>query len=295
MKSTSGVNQHKFTMGNIFNGSVKNNFYIGVVVSNTDEFDANRIKVRILGVDKDQENEDLPFCFPLMVKFISFVPKVNEHVLVFIPKEDNKQENRFWFGPIIPQYQDISGDNPKIGSYSGLDGAVLDYDVSLNKNPNSRGVIPNKEDISFLGRDNTDIIHKNNELLLRGGKHLSDDINLFNENIAYIQLKNDLETNETTINLVGNKINILTHNGVNNYNLSDRENLITESEQEKISETAKPVVFGDELIEFIKLLKVYVISHTHPYHGMGTVITDLEKKIKDFDLDKMLSKNFKIN
>ncbi len=295
MKSTSGINQHKFTMGNIFNGTVKNNFYIGVVVSNEDEFDANRIKVRILGLDKDQSNNDLPYCFPLMVKFISFVPKVNEHVLVFIPKEDNKQENRFWFGPIIPQFQDISGDNIKVGSTAGLDGSAMNYDISLSKNPNSKGILPNKEDVSMLGRNNTDIIHKDNELVLRGGKHLAEDITLFNDNISYVQIKNNPEKNETTINLVGNKINLLSHNGVNNYNLSDRDDLINEQTQESIDKTAKPTVFGDELVEFIKLMKQYVISHTHPYHGMTPVITDLEKKIKDFDLDRLLSKNIKIN
>jgi len=45
-------------------------FYYGKVVSNIDELGANRIKVRISGVDDVLSNNDLSFSFPMVQKYV---------------------------------------------------------------------------------------------------------------------------------------------------------------------------------------------------------------------------------
>ena len=59
-------------------------WYYGQVVSNDDPFNADRIRVRIEGVDNDvsftdelnnPESGGLPWCQPLMPKFINVIPK----------------------------------------------------------------------------------------------------------------------------------------------------------------------------------------------------------------------------
>ena len=58
-------------------------WYYGIVVSNNDPYNAGRIKVRIEGIDNDivesntlnnYNNGGLPWCQPLMPKFINVIP-----------------------------------------------------------------------------------------------------------------------------------------------------------------------------------------------------------------------------
>ena len=57
----------------------------------------------------------------------------------------------------------------------------------------------------------------------------------------------------SVINIVGNKINLLSHNGSHTFELTNPEKLITEEEQEKINSSAHPIAYGDTLVEFLEL------------------------------------------
>ena len=48
----------------------------GIVVSNNDEYDGFRIKVRIYGEDDERSDGELPLAFPLLPKMMHILPKV---------------------------------------------------------------------------------------------------------------------------------------------------------------------------------------------------------------------------
>lgn len=105
--------------------------------------------------------------------------------------------------------------------------------------------------------------------------------------------KNDVTT--SVINVVANKINLISHDGAHSFNLTDPEGLITDDEQEKINNEAHPLVYGDTLVEFLNLIKKYVISHVHPYNGLPPDPSKTTTDVMGFDLNKILNKNINSN
>ena len=162
--------------------------------------------------------------------------------------------------------------------------------------------------------DNTDIILRKNELLLRAGKYdastVKGEIPKFNKiNPSYIQVKHDVILKKATenteeergaaINIVSNKINLLTHkNGSPRFTLNDQTTQISEDELERIVNTAHPLVFGDTLIDYLKLLRNAFLNHVHAYPGMKpqdqSGLNDIDTYL-EFPIDSILSKNIKIN
>jgi len=76
-------------------------FYFGKVVNNDDNFDGNRVKVRIKGIDDAVLDGDLKFCFPMIPRHLNIVPNIGETVVIIVPHTSNPFENRMYFGPII--------------------------------------------------------------------------------------------------------------------------------------------------------------------------------------------------
>lgn len=105
--------------------------------------------------------------------------------------------------------------------------------------------------------------------------------------------KNDVTT--SVINVVANKINLISHDGAHSFNLTDPEGLITDDEQEKINNEAHPLVYGDTLVEFLELVKRYVISHVHPYNGLPADPSKSTTDVMGYDLNKILNKNINSN
>lgn len=104
------------------------------------------------------------------------------------------------------------------------------------------------------------------------------------------------ETEKTSvINVVADKINLLSHKGDKIFNITDPKNLITDDEQEIINDTAHPLVYGDKLIEFLELVKKYVLSHVHPYHGLPSDPSTITTNVVNFPLDTILNKNINSN
>lgn len=193
---------------------------------------------------------------------------------------------------------------------------------------------------SIDGRDNCDIVFKSSEVLLRAGKFngKSDDMTLNQTNPAYIQIKHGfiqakqngapvLSTKAgcsafggcggstaisgdkiSATNIVANKINLLTYGPDADplFNLTRRDNqnsktpYIDDAELNKILETAHPLVFGDVLMEYLKLLETAFLNHNHNHLGLSTPIQKnpvIECFVRDAPKlrEKMLSKNIKIN
>ena len=99
----------------------------------------------------------------------------------------------------------------------------------------------------------------------------------------------------SAINIVADRINLLSHDSTTPFTLNDRKELITEKELLKILETAHPLIYGDELVNFLKQLIEVIRTHTHPFSMDPPCFTTPQTKVLDTDLDAMLSQSIKCN
>ncbi len=239
-------------------------------------------------------------CAPLLPRHLYVLPKLEQGVLVISANHKKTTSTEqlhkgYWVGPLISRLSKI--DNEDSEASKALIDQLNDpnFNGFVENTKNSKGLYPNDGDISLLGRGSGDLILKEKETVIRISK-FKDEKNLeFNNNsIGYLQLK-DNEDNSSTINVVANKINLISHNGVRNYDLTNREELITEESQKEINETAQSIVYGENLVQFLSLVKQYVQSHVHPYHGMPSVYENSQIKLLGFKLESILNKNIKTN
>jgi hypothetical protein len=282
----------------------------GKVVSVDDPTDSGNIKVRIDGVDSpNTSTADLPNTFPLIPKHLNVTPRTGE--LVFIIKSKvisgGEYEQRYYIGPIISQPQFLDNDQT-LNSKSALPTGAIALDAAPSVNPEAKGIYPTGDEIALQGRDNADILFKKGEVLVRAGKFVTDQPLQFNNvNPGYIQIKSNVvitpanedtkqvEVRGTVTNIVADKINLLSHKGNPSFPLAGQGDYISDEVQQEIFNKTQPVVFGGELVTFIKLVQEYIKTHTHNYHGMPSVQTELEDKIIKFQTDNLLSKNIRIN
>lgn len=348
-----GATDNKYSSGreNIFNiGNKINNIVVGEVVAidklplsndNTkrkkdQRFNADKhiIRVKIPGKSYDggTKFEDLPNCLPLLPKHLNFIPKLNEQVIVIIPNEkEAKGADRYYIGPSISTESKFDGDfvdgTATANRIDGITDPAEDIDLVLP----AKGIYENPKHVVIHGRDNTDIIQRDGEILIRAGKFVQKNKKQFNkQNPGYFQIKynqtfseqnlngfglgdgdlnNTSEKNVTVTNIVSDKINLLTHNRDNTYDLTyvdpqstGAAQYISDDEMSKILNEAHPLVFGDTLIEYLLLLKNALINHIHqinkpPSQSKGSEKGTMYDFIRQAEtLEKaMLSKNIRIN
>jgi len=302
----------------------------GKVMSIDDPNDAGRIKVRVMGVDNNETDSDTAYAFPMLPKHINVVPNLKEAVLLFSFTNENNKIDRMYLGPIIPQPQFLEDAQYDIHAWDGFSFGRNDLGPAPTNRKKIRGGYPKKEDIALQGRKNTDLILKKEEVLLRAGKFVfkgdlanntrSDDefderlgYKFNNRTQGYLQIKynaqiNVPENNNATpeygsvTNIVSNKINLLTHKEGNpRFNLTNQDNLISDEEMQKILSEAHPLVFGDKLVEFLKLVKNAISNHTHKYPGItphsegSSATAKVMQDMNEYDLEQILSKNIRIN
>lgn len=272
---------------------LNNLFKFGTVVSVDDNSDGGRIKVHVRGEDPvNYEIDNIPYAFPLLPKTIHVNPKVGEFVFVFTQSGDYT-DDRYWMGPIISQTDKMAYDS--ITALSFLNAGNVNPTVAPSTIPENKGVSMDKDDIGFYGRGNADIMLKPSEVRIRAGK--SHDLKHYNrENLSYIQVKHNNIKKEGAINIVSDNINLLSHKSINKYHLTDPDKLITDGEYKHIIETAHQLPYGDILIELLEILIKAFSSHVHAYHGLPPDINQNEiVKLLQFDMEKILSKNIRIN
>jgi hypothetical protein len=302
----------------------------GKVVSIDDYNDAGRIKVRVLGVDNNKVDSEAFDAFPMLPKHINIVPKLKEGVLIFTFKSGNNKVDRMYLGPIIPQPQFLNKADFDLEAWNAFSFGIQDLGPAPTERKKIRGGYPKKDDIAIQGRKNTDLILKENEVLLRAGKFVfkgdpannSASPDEFDDKLGYkfnsrtqgyIQIKYNAQTNipknsneskefGTITNIVSNKINLLTHKGGSpNFTLANQENLISDEEMQNIISTAHPLVFGDKLLEFLKLMKIAISNHSHKYPGLSphsegqSESAKAMQQMNEYDLEQILSKNIRIN
>lgn len=288
---------------------------IGQVISVDDEYHGSRIKVRI-DQDSKEDETDIAYAFPLLPKTLHTIPKVGEAVLIFLSKLSNKDSIRYYIGPLISQPQYFYNEQyfgGKGTSNSLLKGSLTKPLTSIDKDSATHGSFPKESDIALVGRKSEDIILKDGEIDIRcgirgQGEKLGDDDFLKGDVIfnthspSYLQLKykrglckGNKQVADSVINLVADKINLISHKDVNHFNLTDNEELIKSDELDDIMQKLHQVPYGDLLIKFLDKMRIALINHTHAYLGLPTVFDVNVFDVANTNLEEILSENVRIS
>jgi len=250
---------------------------------------------------------------------LNIVPKEREVVLVITFGEDEKHSDRFYIGPIISSLDKLNFDSTDGTAMSNLAVGLTSPGVNLDRLPEADGIYDDPQNLIIEGRNNTDIIQRDNEILIRSGKFVINNPLVFNkENPSFIQINSNMSyeddngrvrNNVSVTNIVSDKINLLTYKeGSPEFNnltkVVDRKpTYIDNKELQNILNEAHPLVFGDTLVSYLQLFKAALVNHVH--NGNGNKPTDrtdtptraLEEFLNQAEqLEKdMLSKNIRIN
>lgn len=271
------------------------------VIDIDDPYDAGRIRVRIPYVDKDTElskqllpvkDGGLPWCEPLLPKYINVVPQVGQLVKIIVFDTKDKKIRRQYVGPIITQQNpnsfldpkyDITKTQVEFSAYAGKWSANPGVGIEDWK------IYPDKNDIAFLGKKNTDIILRNNsffdEIQIRAGKINPNTLNnppllsLNTTNPGYITVNFteasglqqegisnqykflNLQKDRSHVNIVADHINFISHLTGDQPKILQGKNITQQIDVE--NSKLHPVVYGDVLWEFMSLMRNYVESHIH--------------------------------
>lgn len=284
---------------------------IAQVESIDDESDGLRIKAR-LSQDDNTPLENLPYAFPLLPKTFQSVPKVGEAVLIITAKVNNNFSNRYYIGPIIsqPQHQEYDAYNYGRGSaISLLQGKAIEPLPKISNYDETNGSFPDTNDIAIVGRKGEDVILKDNEIDLRCGIRLKDETDnvlgnvIFNKyNPAYLQLKykrsigySSGQEADSIINLVADKINLISHKDINSFNLTDNKELIKEKDMDAIMSKLHEVPYGDILVSILNIIREAIINHVHPYPGLIPCKDQYIKNLENNNFNDVLSQEVRIS
>ena len=277
------------------NTKVTRTIYYGEVISIDDDTDGGRIKVRIQGLDTRLTNDNLPWSYPLIPKFFHIYPQIGEMVRVFIEDIKYPERSRFWIGSVISQPQKIGFDSTYTALSTTNMGVAMPEPAPV-KYPESEGVFPLKTDIAIIGKINTDVILRINEVHIRAGKHENNNILKLNtKNPAEITLAFEKQTNGDTFQsntvITSDKIALISHIGIPRFKSSGLET----KDRERIFAEGHPIARGDVIAQIFDVFRSAIISHIHGYSNIEAdktaIINDLEK----LDFTSIFNKNIVIN
>lgn len=278
------------------------------VISVDDDTDADRIKVRLSPEDNSKTIDDIDYAFPLLPKMLHIKPKVGEAVLVLLAITNDGNSQRYYIGPIISQDHRLFNDPYLNGADAFLRGSLRKFDVAPSTNPENNGLLPKDNDVCVRGRKNSDLQITDNDIRIKSGVKLvhEDDKNQmsFNEkNPGYIKIKyhlNPLDGNtHSTTSIVSDKIFLLSNSSPNYFKTTDREDLITDEELNKVMEKAYRLPYGELLIDFLNTFVKAFLEHTHDFSmlppNQAHTSTLITKKASMLDQEQMLTNTVRIN
>ncbi len=286
--------------------------YTGRVISVNDPMVAERILTRI-----DAQGAEDKYAFPLMPKLFKVKPKVGESVLIFTAIADDPNSQRYYLGPIIPQYNFLKKAEYTISS-AALEGGFGEQ-KSINDIPETKGSFADDDDVAIYGRGKSDIILGENDVIIRCGARVTDDLPehgepldkpiAFNEqNPSYIKFSYSDgtiygEEKNSSINIIADDINIISNNSVDkngrsfDKEIKDKDNRMLSPETiASLKDRLHEVPYGDVLIEYLDIMRLAFATHVHPYAGTPPIEGTPEiQKMNNFDTKGILSKHIKIS
>lgn len=265
-------------------GEFSKNNYIALVTDNNDPNDLGRIKVKIPTVDIEPQ-----WAFPILPKYLHMIPQVDEAVLITIPNPDKPNIERYYYPSIISNLPKIKKDDwfKNIKNKQAFQIVPESNDTKLS--PETENLFPSKNDIGIIGRNNTDIILKDEQIIFRVGKHLTDTVlTPNNKNPASLSLNYNLEKsyiiNEADI------VYLLSHEGANRVDkYYDKSNI------ESLYNKTKPTLYGDETYNLLVLIIDAVIEHEHPFAGIKPLSNGAIEKLKQFKKELILNQKVRTN
>jgi hypothetical protein len=307
---TNEKNFQKGSFGTNVPLTINRNIYIAKVISVEDEYNVGRIQVYIDGLD--QSNNNLPYAYPLISRIVHVMPQVGELVLVFFAdskkeKENQKFQNRFWVGPIITNYENIGYDsqdglnsNTNILTYTNLSDPL--QTKSKNKKNTEKDIFPiddkanNLNDVTIVGKNNTEITQSNDKIKLTTGKHKKNkptEINTQNPVYSILELVDDKKSYSLT---AGDEIYLVSHKGRFKF-----KKKLTKDDLNDLKENAQSMLYGELTIQYLKVLTEVFLNHIHQHPGVPPTygatspfkIEDLRKELQN--IEQLLAKNIKIN
>ena len=278
------------------------------VISISDDTDADRIKVRLSPEDNNKSDTELDFAFPILPKKLHIKPKVGEAVLVLLATMNDGNSQRYYIGPVISQDHKLNFDPYFCGADSFLRGAYKKFDVAPRMNPDQQGILPKDDDIVIRGRKNADIQITDNDVIIKSGVKVVNESNNYEmsfntKNPSYIKTRYHTEPlidgSKSTSTIVGDKIVLLSNTSPNYFNLTDRNDLITDKELNNVIDSAYKLPYGEKLVEFLKTFVKAFNNHTHNYPMLPPNPFHLEelnaKSTEMLDNEKILSNTVRIN
>ena len=278
------------------------------VISISDDTDADRIKVRLSPEDNNKSDTELDFAFPILPKMLHIKPKVGEAVLVLLATMNDGNSQRYYIGPVISQDHKLNFDPYFCGADSFLRGAYKKFDVAPRMNPDQQGILPKDDDIVIRGRKNADIQITDNDVIIKSGVKVVNESNNYEmsfntKNPSYIKTRYHTEPlidgSKSTSTIVGDKIVLLSNTSSNYFNLTDRNDLITDKELNNVIDSAYKLPYGEKLVEFLKTFVKAFNNHTHNYPMLPPNPFHLEelnaKSTEMLDNEKILSNTVRIN
>lgn len=273
-----------------------------------DDSDAQRIKVRLAPEDNSKKIEDIPYAFPLLPKMIHIKPKVGEAVLILLTISNDNNSQRYYIGPVISQEQHMFKSNFFGMADTFLRGAFKPLSKALSLEPESKGVMPNDDDVVIRGRKHGEIQITDDDVRIKAGVKLCKDNNPYDitfntKNPSYGKFKYHTKalTNNTksTATMVADKICLLSHSSPVNFKLTDRQDLITDKELDNVIKSAYKLPYGEKLVEFLQTFVEAFVNHTHYFamkQPVETYLTELRsQKAEMLDKKLMLSDTVRIN
>lgn len=301
---------------------------LGQVESTFDDSFGLRIKARI-EEDGNLNTAELPDAFPLLPKMFQVIPKVGEGVLIFTTKTGNKKSQRYYIGPVISQPQYYNNCEYQYGrgpAMSLLSGATIGPLENINNYEETKGAFPNAypskrdDDVAMVGRTSQDVIFRHNgdkatdEVDIRCGIREQSPLSkedkssmigniIFNSiDPAYIQLKygkglmhgNEKDGN-SVINLVADKINIISNKDDNAFKLTDSDELIPKEELTEVMDKLHQLPHGDTLLKFLNLFKTAFLTHSHNYAQLPPTYAGNVRSMDEYPMQDILSKHVRIS
>jgi len=311
---TYGKNFQKSSFGTNVPLTINKNIYVAKVIDVKDDKNVGRIKVYIDGLD--HSNINLPYAYPLMSRIIHVMPQVGELVLVFFAdakkeKENQKYQNRFWIGPIITNYehvnfdsQDVLNSATNILTYTNLSDPL--QTKSKNKKNTERGLFPidtetpplvnNLNDITIVGKNNTDITQSDNKIKLRAGKHKKNKPTETNTKNPVYSVLEFIDENTSYSLTAGDEIYLISHKGRFRF-----KKTLTNKDIGDLKQNAQSMLYGELTVQYLKVLTEVFLNHIHqhpsqaPTYGATSPfkIEDLRRQLQN--IEQLLAKNIKIN
>ena len=272
--------------------------YYGEVISIDDPTDGGRIKVKIPDLDNQTGNANLPDCYPMLPKFFFILPQVGEIVRIFIEDIRYPERGRFWMGSVISQPHKIGFDTIYTALSTTNMGLTLP-ETAPSTLPDATGVYPLLSDVALVGKVNTDVILRTNEVHIRAGKHENGNVLKLNTtNPASINLvfepQNLVATSpayQSSTVILSDKIALISHTGKPQFKAAE----LTAADRARIFSEGHPVARGDVLVAALKVLRNAIINHIHAYDKLPADKNALINDLENINFDNILQKNIVVN